>query len=194
MYASYGAIWRARGDHFPLTTPRQPLRSFYIAERAARARAFWLSLLVFALSHCVSLSRRVSSLPALAFCSRLCRRSAFVSAGAISQRFVSVGSLDSALVSALLLSHLCLGYTSRSSRGLHTILLFRSTQYSCTTEILSMNSAKPHTRQSVPRAKHLVIVWHTVSFIHPWLFVHPMYPSPSLEFFHVTRIVIVYCS
>ena len=60
------------GDHSPLTTPRQPLRSFYIAERAARAREFWLSLLVFSQSLCicfvpllVSTGALLSSLPAL---------------------------------------------------------------------------------------------------------------------------------
>ena len=57
--------------------------------RARRTSSnFRLSLLVFSLSLCVSLSRRVSPLPAL--CSRLCSRlcSAFVSAGASSLRFV----------------------------------------------------------------------------------------------------------
>ena len=95
MCASYAARWRARGDHSTRTTPRQPLRSFYIAERAARSRAF---LAVFAPVFPLSLashSRRVqlslslcaisqpalvtagallSSLPVL--CSRLCRCSA----------------------------------------------------------------------------------------------------------------------
>ena len=137
MYASYGASWRARGDHSPLTTPRQPLRSFYIAERAALARAFWLSLLVFSLSLCVSVSRRF----------RLCRRSAFISAGAL--HCVSAGTHVSSLPALCsLCSRLCwlsasslplfcsclccrlsfrfcsasvssrLGYASRSSRGL----------------------------------------------------------------------------
>ena len=88
MYASYGARWRARGDHSPRATPRQLLRSFYIAERAARPRAFGCHCSCFSLSLCVSVSRRfslfrrsafvsadthVSSLPALcSLCSRLC--------------------------------------------------------------------------------------------------------------------------
>ena len=84
------------------------------------------------LSHFASLFRD-------AFC--LCRRSAFDSAGASSLRLVSAGSLAlflslpatwrsalafacSAPVSALLLSHLCLGYASRSSRATSTEHLF----------------------------------------------------------------------
>ena len=106
MYASFGARWRARGDHSSITTPRQPLRSFNIVEHAERARAFWLSLLVFLLSLCVSVSRRFSSLPALCF--RLCQRSASRlcrhSASRLCQR-----SAFSALVSGLVsgLSSLC---------------------------------------------------------------------------------------
>ena len=96
MYASFGARWRARGDHSPLTTPRQPLRSFYIAERAALARAYLLSLLVFTLSLCVSVSIRFSSLPALCF--RLCRHSA--------------SRLCSALLSSLVWSLLCTSLSS----------------------------------------------------------------------------------
>ena len=61
MYASYGASWRVRGDHWPLTTPRQPLSSFYVAERAAPAEAFWLSLLSFRFRF-VSLFRDASRL------------------------------------------------------------------------------------------------------------------------------------
>ena len=118
MCASYGARWRAHGDHSPRATPRQHSRSFYIAERTPRARAFWLSLLAFSLSLCVSVPRRFSSLPALcisflpALTSRLCRRSALtalVSVGALPRVcFCSalVSAVDSAPVSALLPSHL----------------------------------------------------------------------------------------
>ena len=144
MCVSYGARWRAHGDHSPRATPRQQSRYFYIAERAPRARAFWLSLLVFSLSHCVSVSRRFSSLSALSF--RLCRRSAFVSAGAL--HLVSAGTSVSSLPALcshcsllcwrsawclpLFCSDFCcqlcsrlysasvssrLGYASRSSRG-----------------------------------------------------------------------------
>ena len=89
MYASYGARWRARGYHSPRATPQQLLRSFYIAERVARARAFGCHCSCFSLLLCVSVSRRFSSLPALcsrlcpALCSRLCRHSRLVSVGAL---------------------------------------------------------------------------------------------------------------
>ena len=79
MYASYGASWRVRGDHWPLTTPRQPLSSFYIAERAAPAEAFWLSLLSFRFRF-VSLFRDASRL--CRDSASLCRRSGPFSAGA----------------------------------------------------------------------------------------------------------------
>ena len=78
MYASYGASWRVSGDHSPLTTSRQPLRSFYTAERAAGARAFWQSLLVF-----------------FALALRLCFETLLVSAGAL--HLVSVGTHVSSL-------------------------------------------------------------------------------------------------
>ena len=39
MCASYGTRWRVREDRFPRATPRRPLRSLYIGEHAARARA-----------------------------------------------------------------------------------------------------------------------------------------------------------
>ena len=126
MYASYGVSWRARGDHSPLTTPRQPLRSFYIAERAARARVFLAVIArVFALALrlcfetiLVSVGAMLSSLPALcisslpALTSRLCRRSALtalVSVGALPCVCLCsalVSAVDSAPVSALLPSHL----------------------------------------------------------------------------------------
>ena len=118
MCASYGTRWRAREDRSPRATPRRPLRSLY--RRARRtSSSFSLSLLVVSLSLCVSLSTRVSSLPA--FCFRLCRRSAFVPAGASSLRFVSAylafcTRLCYRLYSRL--SHSCLGYASRSSRAL----------------------------------------------------------------------------
>ena len=90
----YGSRWPARGDRFPRTTPRRLLRSLYIKERGARARALgchssclrsrfasqfgddsrlcWRSGLVSGL-----VSDLVSGL-----CSPLCRRSASFSAGA----------------------------------------------------------------------------------------------------------------
>ena len=92
MYASYGVSWRARGDHSPLTTPRQPLRSFYIAERAARARVFLAVIArVFALALRLCFETilvSVGALPCVCLCSAL------------------VSAVDSAPVSALLPSHL----------------------------------------------------------------------------------------
>ena len=97
-------------NHSPRATPRQPLRSFYLAERAARARAFGChcscfpslvsvsfetsSALSHSLSHYHSLSLSLFlSLPlsfflsfflrALSADSRHCRRSALVPAGAL---------------------------------------------------------------------------------------------------------------
>ena len=109
MYASFGARWRSRGDHSPLTTPRrQPLRSFYIVERAARARAFGCHCSCFSLSLCVSVSRRFSSLPALCFrlcqrsASRLCRHSRLVSAGALLSLLSSLLALCLVFASVLL--------------------------------------------------------------------------------------------
>ena len=112
--------------------------------RARRtSSSFRLSLLVFSLSLCVSVW------------TRLCRRSAFDSAG--TQRLVSPGGLlslllslisslvsaflsaavlcrRSALVSVSFLSHLCLGYASRSSRSslqvYSTISLVKTTVFS----------------------------------------------------------------
>ena len=83
MHGSYGASWSARGDHSPLTTPRQPLRDFYIAERAARAQAF------------LAVIARVFALAL-----RLCFETILVSAGDV---FVSAGlcSLCSRLWSGL---------------------------------------------------------------------------------------------
>ena len=108
----------------PLTTPRQLLRSFYIAVSRARrtSSSIWLSLLVFSLSLCVSVSRRFSSLPALSvsslptLCS--CLWSCLWSLLSSLSAFCSLLCRRSVLVSAPLLSHLCLGYASRSSRGL----------------------------------------------------------------------------
>ena len=97
MYASFGARWRARGDHSPLTTPRQPLCSFYIVqvERAARARAFGC--------HCSCFRSRFASL--FRDDSRLCRRSAFVCRHSPSR-------LCSALLSSLVWSLLCTSLSS----------------------------------------------------------------------------------
>ena len=39
MCASYGTRWRAHEDRSLRATPRRPLRSLYIEERATRARA-----------------------------------------------------------------------------------------------------------------------------------------------------------
>ena len=79
MYASYGARWRARVDHSPRATRRQPLRSFYISEHELQHLA--VIARVPSLSLCVSVSRRVSS----------SRRSFLVSAG--TQRLISAGIL-----------------------------------------------------------------------------------------------------
>ena len=110
MNASYGARWRARRDHSPRATPRQLLRSFSIAERAARARALGCHCSCFSLSLCVSVSRRFSSLPAIT--SRLCRRSALTVLVSVEAQprlclcSALVSAVDSASVSALLPSHL----------------------------------------------------------------------------------------
>ena len=93
MCVSYGARWRAHGDHSPCATPRQQLRSFYISERAVGARAFGCHCSCFSLSLCVSVSRRFSSLQALCF--RLCRRSASRLCGAL--HLVSAGTHVSSL-------------------------------------------------------------------------------------------------
>ena len=70
--------------------------TLYIGERAARARAFRLSLLVVSLSLCVSLSRRVSSLPAFCF------------------RFAGSRVLHSSLLSTILLAIFCWQYFFRT--------------------------------------------------------------------------------
>ena len=144
MCVSCGARWRVHGDHSPRATPRQQSRSFYIAERAPRARAFWLSLLVFALSLCVSLSRQVSSLLALsrsafvsagslAFCFRLCRRSAlsalvFVEAlPRLCLCSALVSAVDSAPDSALFPSHLASVTPFARRVVLYTFNRFQST-------------------------------------------------------------------
>ena len=106
MCVSYGARWRAHGDNSPCATPRQQLRSFYISERAARARAFGC--------HCSCFRSRFASL--FRHDSRLCRRSAFVSTDTASRfcrhsasRLCSalLSSLVWSLVSALHFSELC---------------------------------------------------------------------------------------
>ena len=120
MCAFYGTRWRAREDRSPRATPRRPLRSLSLYRRARRtSSSFRLSLLVVSLSLCVSLLRRVLALPG--FCFRLCRRSAFVPAGASSLRFVSPAlAFFTRLCYRLYfrLSHFCLGYASRSSRAI----------------------------------------------------------------------------
>ena len=81
MCVSYGARWRAHGDHSPCATPRQQLRSFSIYQSAP-----------YELEHLAVIARvfrsRFASL--LRDASRLCRRSAFVSAGAL--HLVSAGT------------------------------------------------------------------------------------------------------
>ena len=89
MCASYGALWPACGDHSPRATPRQPLRSFYIAERVASSRIFAVIARAFSVALRPSFETRfvfsgalllslpalflcVWSLPALSFRSRLC--------------------------------------------------------------------------------------------------------------------------
>ena len=119
MSATYGARWRARGDHSPSDTPTAAVALFLYSRVRHTSSSIWLSLLVFSLSLCISLSSRVSSLPAL--CSRLCRHSALFSVGVL-PRHCLCSALYSAPVSALLLSHLCLGYASRSSRATSTSL------------------------------------------------------------------------
>ena len=120
MCASYSTRWSARGDHSPRATPRQPLRSPF-----ERASSIWLSLLVvlslvfFPLSRPAQLSLSAGasflrvSLPALfilssmlVLCSRLCRH--------------SVSSLP--LLWSSLVSPLCLGCASRSSRATTTLI------------------------------------------------------------------------
>ena len=75
MCASYGALWRACGDHSPRATPRQPLRSFYLAERAARSRIFAVIARAFSVALRPSFETRfvfagalLLSLPALSLC------------------------------------------------------------------------------------------------------------------------------
>ena len=84
MCVSYGARWRARGDHSPRAT-RQQLRSFYI-ESAPHE-----------LEHLAVIARVFSLALRLSFKTR------FVSAGPSSLRFVSAGSLAFCLVFASVL-------------------------------------------------------------------------------------------
>ena len=103
-------LWRARGDRSPRATP---------GERAARAWALGCHC------SCLSLSLCRQSL-------RLCRRSSLISAEWLVSAFCSClwsGLCSrlcrrSVLVSAMLLSHLCLGYASRSSRATSTNVWF----------------------------------------------------------------------
>ena len=105
MCASYGTRWRSRGDCFPRATPRRLLRSLYIGERGARARALGC--------HCSCFRSRL----------RLSFETILVSAGALLSLLSSLPPFCSFLcrlsviISALLLSHLCLGYASRSLRS-----------------------------------------------------------------------------
>ena len=105
MCASYGTRWRAREDRSSRATPRRLLRSLYIGERATRARDLGC--------HCSWFLSRFASLFRHMF--RLCRRSAFVSAGVllssltalplcVSSRRIS----RSALVSAIDSTSVCL--------------------------------------------------------------------------------------
>ena len=100
MYASYGASWRVRGDHSPLTTPRQPLRYFYTPYSRARRT----SLSIFR-CHCSCFRSRFESL--FRDASRLCRRSALiglVSAGALLSLVSSLFALCLVFASVLLWS------------------------------------------------------------------------------------------
>ena len=115
----YGSRWRARGDRFPRATPRRLLRSLYIGERGARARALGC------LSSCFH-SRFASQ---FGDDSCLCWRSALSAlvSGIVSDLvsallsaavlLLSLPALSSRLCFSSLLSHLCLGYASRSSRS-----------------------------------------------------------------------------
>ena len=105
MCAFYGSLWRARGDRFPHATPRRLLHSLYIGERGARARTLGC--------HCSCFRSRFAS--QFEDDSRLCRRSAFVSAG--TQRLVSAGALLSLLSSLVsgLWSPLCHRYAPFSA-------------------------------------------------------------------------------
>ena len=90
-----GSRWHACGDRFPRAAPRRLLRSLYIGERGARARALGC--------HCSCFRSRFAS--QFGDDSRLCRHSAFVSAGTL--RLVSADallSLLSSLVSSLIWS------------------------------------------------------------------------------------------
>ena len=91
MCASYGTRWRwrARGDRSPRATPQRPLRSLYIRERAARARALGSYCSCFSLSLCRQSLRH-------------CRRSSLISAERLASALLSalVTGLVFALISA----------------------------------------------------------------------------------------------
>ena len=97
MYASYDARWCDLGDRSPRATLRQPLRSLYIGKRAARARALGC--------HCSCFRSRFASL--FRDDSRLCRRSAFVSADALHLVAAGTQHLVSAPLCSRLWSDLC---------------------------------------------------------------------------------------
>ena len=101
----------------PLTAPVGVLVeiALHVQHQGSTSSSIWLSLLLFLLSLCVSVSRRFSSPPALCF--RLCRR--FLSAfrlcrlSCVLPRLCLCYALVSALDSVRL-SHLYFGYASRS--------------------------------------------------------------------------------
>ena len=161
MYASFVARWRARGDHSPLTAPRQPLRSFYIESAPHEIEHLAVIARVFALVlrlcfetllvspgalHLVSAGTHVSSLPALcSHCSRLCWRSAsclpLFSSGLCCR-------LCSLLCSASVSSRL--GYASHSSCGpLHVFCivpaLFGFGDLACAISLLQLKLSREQT-------------------------------------------------
>ena len=109
MYASYGTSWRARGDHSPRATPRQPFALFLYSRASLMSSSIWLALFVVlsrwrlywnVFSSLCSLSLSLS-LSLCCFCvSSLTALSALVSADALlsSLRLVS-SPLCSRLVS-----------------------------------------------------------------------------------------------
>ena len=122
MYASYGTSWRARGDRSPRATPRQPLRSLYIGECGARARALGC--------HC-------SCFLALSFESGLRRVQLSLSLSLTLSLSASL-FLCRALLSSLLGSRLCSAFCSDLWSGLCSRLCRRSAPFSAGTQFSSL--------------------------------------------------------
>ena len=105
MYASYGTSWRARGDHSPRATPRQPFALFLYSRASLMSSSIWLALFVvlsrwrlywnvFSSLCSLSLSLSLSLLFLClvsdgSLCSRLCRRSALVSTSGLLSSLLS---------------------------------------------------------------------------------------------------------